>query len=207
VAIAGAGGSGKSTLGLLLSGHLEVTQGSIQLGGHDVREANLDSWRGAVVLVTDQPDILAGTIEENLRLGRDEIPLTMLRRALAQVALDTDIDEMPRGLSTPLISEGRNLSRSQVLRLLLARALVGQPAVLVLDDILGALEPALRTKILAGLRTIAGLSVIHLTSHPDVASTCDSVVRLVRGTIEPISGASQTRGTGETESRTASKGV
>ncbi len=134
ISLVGESGVGKSTLAALLCGLLEPAQGLVQINGLDVRDVQLDSLRRAVGLVSDTNEIFAGTVEENILLGRSYITHEDLQWALEFTHLTDELAKFPQGLQTKLITEGRNLSRGQVQRLLIARAIVSRPSLLILDE-------------------------------------------------------------------------
>jgi ATP-binding cassette subfamily B protein len=134
VSLVGASGAGKSTLAALLCGLEEPTHGTVEIGGIEVRSVALDSLRRLVTLVGYTNEIFDGTVEENVRAGRDELTHEDVRWALEMAQLTDDIARMPGGTSTPLVSGGQNLSRGQAQRLLIARALAGRPRLLILDE-------------------------------------------------------------------------
>lgn len=134
VSLVGESGVGKSTLAALLGGLQEPDHGLVQINGMDVRDANLDSLRHVVGLVSDTNEIFAGTIEENILLGRHYIRHEDLQWALEFTNLTEELARFPQGLQTQLVTEGRNLSRGQRQRLLIARAIVARPQLLILDE-------------------------------------------------------------------------
>lgn len=148
VSLVGASGAGKSTLAALFCGLEEPSHGTVELGGVEVRAADLASLRQAVTAVGYTNEIFAGTIEENVRVGRAYVSHTDVRRALEIAQLEDDIAKMPGGTSTPLVSGGGNLSRGQVQRLLIARAIAGRPRLLILDEAFTGIDERTATRIL-----------------------------------------------------------
>lgn len=134
VSLVGQSGVGKSTLAMLLCGLHEANHGLVQINGMDLRDANLESLRQSVGLVSDDNEVFAGTIEENILLGRENLTHEDLQWAIEFARLTDDLAELPDGLRTRLVSEGRNLSRGQIQRLLIARAVAGRPQLLILDE-------------------------------------------------------------------------
>lgn len=134
VSLVGKSGVGKSTLAMLLCGLHEPAHGLVQINGMDVRDASLNSLRRIVGMVSDTNEIFAGTVEENILLGRQYISHEDLQWALEFSRLTEDLALMPEGLQTTLVTEGRNLSRGQIQRMLIARAIVSRPQLLILDE-------------------------------------------------------------------------
>ena len=148
VSLVGASGAGKSTLAMLLCGLEEPSHGTIAVGGVEVRSLDLLSLRRAVTLVGYTNEIFGGTIEENVRVGRDFVRHEDVRWALEMAHLTDDIAGMPGGTGTAVVSGGQNLSRGQVQRLLLARALAGRPQLLILDEAFTGIDERTTMKIL-----------------------------------------------------------
>ena len=139
VALVGAAGYGTSTLMDILIGVRAPQQGRVLVDGMDVRTWQLDALRSRVALVRGQ-DLVEASILENVRFGRD-LSRADVERALEHVGLLSDIDRLDAGLETGLMVGGRPLSSSQRSRLILARAIVGGPRLLLLDENLENLEP------------------------------------------------------------------
>ncbi len=148
VSLVGASGAGKSTLAALLCGLEIPSHGTVEVGGVDVREVDLDSLRSKVALVGDRNEIVSGTLEENIVYGRAGVTQADVRQAVEFAQLTDEIAEMPQGLQTSLVSAGRNLSRGQVQRLLLARAIADGPQLLILDEAFTGIDERTKLKIL-----------------------------------------------------------
>ncbi|HYE71774.1 MAG TPA: ABC transporter ATP-binding protein, partial [Blastocatellia bacterium] len=155
VSLVGESGAGKSTLASLLCGLQEPTHGIVQINGMDVREADLESLRHAVALVSDTNEIFEGTVEENILLGRTHIPYEYVQWALEATRLSEELTRFPEGLQTRLLGEGRNLSRGQIQRLLIARAIVGRPRLLILDEAFTGIDEKDKLEILDELYSSA----------------------------------------------------
>jgi len=169
VALFGSQGSGVSTMLDLLHGMRVPTGGFLLMDGLDVRSWNLEALRRNVALLRGG-DIVDGTIAENLRLGRIEISTPEIKEALAQVGLLRDVLALPGGVNTPLLAGGLPLSSRQRVRLLVARAILMKPRLLLLDEILDGLDQDTLTEL---------SSVILASAHTwtVVASTRDESVR------------------------------
>jgi ABC-type multidrug transport system fused ATPase/permease subunit len=140
VALVGAAGYGTSTLMDILLGIRMPQAGTIRIDGVDVRDWALPDLRRAVALVRGQ-DLVEGSVFENVRFGRDYVTRQDVDRALDAVGLLEDLMRLPAALDTELMVGGRPLSSSQRSRLILARAIVGNPRLLLLDENLENLEP------------------------------------------------------------------
>jgi len=165
VCIVGRHGTGKSLLADLLIGLRTPTGGSIQLGGADLRELNLRTIREHVALVRGI-EIVEGTVEDNVRLGRDAISPQAVCDALKRVGILDRIRELPDGLATRLVSTGAPLSPGDAGRLMVARAIVGWPKVLIIDDLMTDFDAEARQWVLdAVLAPDAAWATLILGTH------------------------------------------
>ncbi|HEX4949794.1 MAG TPA: ABC transporter ATP-binding protein [Blastocatellia bacterium] len=184
VSLVGESGVGKSTLAALLCGLLEPAQGLVQINGVDVRDVQLESLRRVVGLVSDTNEIFAGTIEENILLGRSYITHEDLQWALEFTHLTDELAKFPQGLQTRLITEGRNLSRGQVQRLLIARAIVSHPSLLILDEGFTGIDEKDKLQILDELYSPKyGWTIIDISHDPEVVLRAQIVHVLAKGKI------------------------
>ncbi len=151
VTLCGRNGSGKSTLAYILTGLLEPTSGLAEINGVDVRDMQVDSLRSIVSLVTYENEIFEGTIENNVTMGRPDIEYKDMLWALDMVGFESDLVGMSDGLKTNLLSAGRNLSRGQIQKLLIARAIVQRPQLLILDEAFTGIEEKIKLEILERL--------------------------------------------------------
>ena len=142
----------KSTLALVLAGLYRPTSGIVRYNNVDLRDVPMDYVNGARGLVLDsQPTLFGGTLEENVTLGRASISFEDLQWAIRFVELEDEIDRMPRGLETRLEAADTRYTKSQILRILVARAIVTRPHLLIFDGTLHNMEPSLRHTILRRL--------------------------------------------------------
>ncbi|RIK68947.1 MAG: ABC transporter ATP-binding protein [Planctomycetota bacterium] len=180
VGIVGPNGSGKSTLVELLFAMRTPTGGRIELDGVDLRDLRLDELRRTVAIVQGF-EMFEGTILDNVRLGRDEITHERIREALAAVDLLDEVLRMPDALNTVLTTGGAPLSSGQARRLQIARAIVGEPALLVIDESLEDIEVRPRRKVLETLLDRSAPWTLLVASHgDDVLARMDRVVRMTR---------------------------
>ena len=161
IGIIGGTGSAKSSLVQLLPRLYDVTEGSVTIGGVDVRRYDLDTLRNNVAMVLQKNELFSGTIRENVLLGDTGDPMDYLRA----VCLDGEVAAMTEGLETQVGTGGVRLSGGQAQRLALARTLAHQRPLLILDDPFSALDRATETEIFAHLRRLAADSVVILISH------------------------------------------
>lgn len=178
VVIRGGSSSGKSTLISLLARLRAPDEGYIVVDGRDVRDVPLDDFRNQVVRVGD-PEIFSGSILENLRVAQPGLTPTEASDALARVGLLDDVRALPEGLHSLLATEGRPLSRGQVAALMLARALVARPRLLLLDEALTNLEGETRKQVLDVLfGADVPWTVVVVSESADVIERCTRVVDL-----------------------------
>ncbi|MFN0087787.1 MAG: peptidase domain-containing ABC transporter [Blastocatellia bacterium] len=184
VSLVGRSGAGKSTLAMLICGLREPSHGLVQINGMDVRDANLESLRRTVGFVSDANEIFAGTLEENLLLGRDYISHEDLQWALEFTHLDTELARFPNGLQTRIVSEGRNLSRGQIQRLLIARAIITRPQLLILDEGFTGIDECDKLHMLDKLFDPANRwTIIDISHDPEVVVRAQSVHVMAEGRI------------------------
>lgn len=177
IALIGPSGAGKSTLAEILYGLREPTSGHVELDGYDLRDLRLESLRQQVASVVGA-EAFDGTILDNVRLGRPGVSLSDVTWALAMVGLLDEVRGLPAGLRTPLAG-GSPLSRGQLQRLMLARAIAGRPRLLLLDGPLDELDPRTRSRVIVGLFARDNpWTLIAITNNPDVLAACDRSLSL-----------------------------
>lgn len=182
LAITGPDGSGASTLLAVLAGMLPGYTGTITVGGITLRDMDSGALRDCLGMQIGANDIFEGTVEENVSLGRPMIGPAEVMKALARLGASDDVQALPLGLRTPLTSEGRGLATTLRVRLLLARAIVGSPRLLLLDETLATVEPAARHELITALTARDMPWTVLIVSHdPEVFQACDRVLVLREG--------------------------
>ncbi|MFI5956430.1 ABC transporter ATP-binding protein [Cryptosporangium sp. NPDC051539] len=186
MALVGASGSGKTTLTLLVNRLHEVTRGRITLDGVDIRDLRLETLRTVVGSAFEDPTLFSASVRENLTLGRpdasDDEVTTALRVAQADFAYD-----LPWGLDTRIGEKGLSLSGGQRQRLALARAVLGRPRVLVLDDPLSALDVHTESLVEQALKSVLTDTTALLVVHrPSTVALADRVALIADGTIAAV---------------------
>ena len=181
VALIGASGGGKSTLLSVLLGFIAPSTGRVMLDDEDLTDVDLARWRRHIGWVPQHPHLVApgdprATIREAVRLGRPEAPESDVERALANAGILTEIQLMAEGLSTPV----NELSAGQARRVALARAVLPDPQVLLLDEPTASLDGASEDAVIAALRVArdAGRTVIVVAHRPAVVDAADVVVHV-----------------------------
>ncbi|MFC6707001.1 ABC transporter ATP-binding protein [Flexivirga alba] len=191
IALVGATGSGKSVLTGLIPRLYDVTEGRIEVDGTDIRELTLPALRATVATAFEDPTLFSLSVRENLTLGRPGATEDEIAEAI-DVAQAHFVHDLPFGLDTRIGEQGMSLSGGQRQRLSLARAVLTQPKVLVLDDTLSALDVHTEALVEEALRrvlhSVTGLVVAHRASTVLLA---DRVALLDNGTITHVGTHSQ----------------
>jgi ABC-type multidrug transport system fused ATPase/permease subunit len=165
VAVVGLNGSGKSTIGLLATRLYEPTAGSILVGGQDIRQVGRRSLRATLTLVPQDPVLFDETIRENLLYGNPRATGKDLETVAALTQLDRVLRTLPRGLDEPLGPLGGRLSGGEKKRLALARTLLQQPRILIVDEITSALDGPAASGLLQGLELFRQARTLVVISH------------------------------------------
>lgn len=186
VAILGSDASGKSTLVDVLYGLRAVSKGLVKFDGVDVRTLKLSDLRRDAALV-GEPEIFDGNVVDNVRFGRECVDGKAIAEALEAVALSDEIGALSEGALTELGPKGSRLTSSQAARLMIARALVTVPRLLIIDEALDGLGTDTVRKVLAGLAKTRGqTSVLVFTSREEVAAAVGTALRLDRGVLKGV---------------------
>jgi ATP-binding cassette subfamily B protein len=184
VSLVGKSGVGKSTLALMLCGLHEPTHGLVQINGLDIRDLSLSSLRDSVSLVGNTNEVFAGTIEENILMGRDNISHQDLQWAIGLAQLNEELATFPKGLQTRLVSEGRNMSRGQLQRIMIARAIINRPQLLILDEGFTGVDENDKISILNELfKSEYGWTIVDISHDPEIVSRTRTIHVLAKGHI------------------------
>jgi ATP-binding cassette, subfamily B, bacterial CvaB/MchF/RaxB len=176
VALAGPSGCGKTTAIKVMLGLLPVQQGQVLHEGRSIA-SDLDAWRGRVSAVFQDDVLVSGSIAMNIALGEVVDDPTAVEQAARLACIHEDISELPLGYHT-LVGDGAlPLSRGQIQRILIARALHRRPSVLFLDEGTANLDVATEARVLTNLRATSRL-IVHAAHRPTVLNRCDQVIHL-----------------------------
>jgi ABC-type multidrug transport system fused ATPase/permease subunit len=179
VAVTGPSGSGKTTLAMVLLRFLDPADGRVLLNGTDLADLPGDAVRSVIGLCAQDAHVFDSTIEANLRLARPGASAAELRSALDRARLLDWADSLPRGLATPVGEHGAKLSGGQRQRLALARVLLADFPVVILDEPAEHLDELAAAELTADLLTAtAGRTVLLITHRPAAAAAPDLTVTL-----------------------------
>ncbi len=184
LAILGETGSGKSTLVKLITRMIDPSQGSIQVDGVDCRAIPLTALRSLVGAVPQETFLFSITLAENIALGVDAVSESEIRGAATIAGLDPDLEALPEGLNTIVGERGIMLSGGQKQRIAIARAVLKNPRILVLDDALSSVDSVTEERILCHLKSImAERTTILVTHRVTTAMHADYIIVLKHGRI------------------------
>ena len=184
IGIIGGTGSAKSSLVNLVSRLYDVTQGRILVGGHDVRDYDMDVLRRQVAVVLQKNVLFSGTIYDNLRWGDENASDEDCRHACKLACADEFIEKMPEGYNTVIEQGGTNVSGGQKQRLCIARALLRKPRILILDDSTSAVDTATDAKIRRAFREeIPDTTRLIIAQRISSVQECDRIIVMDNGRV------------------------
>ncbi len=184
VALVGATASGKTSLVSLIPRLYDPTSGSVHLDGADVSQVQLGSLRHAVALVTDDPFLFSASVHENIAYARPEASLEEVEQAARRAQADEFIAELPEGYDTLIGERGLTLSGGQRQRLAIARALLADPRVLILDDATSSVDASTEQEIKGALvEAMRGRTTFVIAHRLSTISMADDIVVLERGRV------------------------
>ena len=184
IGVIGGTGSGKSTLVNLISRLYDVGQGEVLVGGRNVKDYDLTCLRNAVSVVLQSNILFSGSVLDNLRWGHAEATLEDCQRACRLACADEFIEQMPDGYHTRMEQGGTNVSGGQKQRLCIARALLKQPKILVLDDSTSACDTATDAKIQRAFREeLPEMTKIIIAQRISSVEHCDRILVMDNGVI------------------------
>jgi ATP-binding cassette subfamily B protein len=187
LALVGPTGAGKSTLAKLMARFYDPREGSVSYGGVDLRDATLDSLRTRIVVVPQEGFLFAGTIRDNVRVGRDGATDADVDAAIAALGLTATFDAFVDGLDTEVRERGSRLSAGEKQLVSLARAALADPAVLVLDEATSNLDPGTEHAVERALdRLTDGRTVVVVAHRLSTAARCDRIAVVDRGGLAEV---------------------
>ncbi|WP_107658737.1 ABC transporter ATP-binding protein [Nocardia suismassiliense] len=184
LAIVGPSGAGKSTLLRLLARFYDVDKGAVRVGGVDVRSISTEALMARIAIVFQDVYLFDGTIEENVRLGRPDANESEVRAAASAARLDEVIERLPAGWSTNVGEGGALLSGGERQRVSIARALLKNAPIVLLDEVTSALDPVNEAAVHEGIeRLMAGRTVVMVAHRLRTVRRADHIVFLDGGRI------------------------
>ena len=165
IAIVGHTGAGKTTITNLLERFYEIQDGSIQINDQDIRDLSYSDLRDLIGLVLQDPWLFEGTIEENLRYAKDGLSESDLQHAIEMASLQETIQCLPMGLQTSLGEDGENLSQGEKQLLTIARALLKDPQILILDEATSSVDTRLEKKLQQAMDAIMKNRTCFVIAH------------------------------------------
>ena len=176
--------SGKSTVARLLSRFYDVTGGAVKIDGHDLRDVTVESLRHQVGVVLDEPFLFSVSIRDNIAYGRPDAPIEEIRAAARAAGAERFIEELPGGYDAIVGERGYTLSGGQRQRIAIARALLVNPPILVLDDATSAVDVQVEQEIHDALKTLMrGRTTLIVAHRLSTIGLADRVVLLDGGRI------------------------
>ena len=184
IGVIGGTGSGKSTLVSLISRLYDVSQGEVLVGGRNVKTYDLKALRSAVSVVLQSNILFSGSILDNLRWGHPQATQADCERACRLACADEFIEQMPEGYNTHIEQGGTNVSGGQKQRLCIARALLKQPKILILDDSTSACDTATDAKIQRAFREeLPEMTKIIIAQRISSVKHCDRILVMDNGVV------------------------
>lgn len=184
VGIIGSTGSGKTTLVNLLVRLIDVTQGTITYDGVDIKDLDLPFLRSQFGFVPQKNVLFTGTIEDNLKLGNADASMELLEKATQAASINGFIHEQKEGYQAPIQQGGTNLSGGQRQRMCIARALVTEPKILVLDDSTSALDAATEKQVKDSLAALySDITIISIAQKISSVVDSDKIIVMDQGRI------------------------
>ena len=177
LALVGHTGAGKSSLGKLVARFYEFQAGQLLIDGQDIRSFDLDSYRGQLGIVPQTPFLFAGTVADNIRYGRPDATEEEVVNVASRVGGGDWLAALPQGLATPIGEEGKGISMGQRQLVALARVLLQNPAVLILDEATASVDPLTEAQIQEGLNVVLQDRTAIVIAHR--LSTIKSAHRII----------------------------
>jgi ATP-binding cassette subfamily B protein len=184
LALVGHTGAGKSSLGKLVARFYEFQGGQLLIDSQDIRSFNLDSYRGQLGIVPQTPFLFAGTVADNIRYGKPDATDEEVIRVASRVGGGDWLEVLPQGLATPVGEEGKGISMGQRQLVALARVLLQNPAILILDEATASIDPLTEAQIQEGLNVVLrDRSAIVIAHRLSTIKSADRIIVMRQGQI------------------------
>ncbi len=186
-AIVGESGSGKSTIARLIVHYWDVSGGSILIGGRDIREYSFDTLMNMTSFVSQDNFLFKGTIAENLRMGKKNASVEEMISAAKAAACHDFISKLPRGYDTEVGTLGGKLSGGERQRITIARAMLKNAPIIILDEATASIDPDNETQITKALAALTkGKTVITIAHRLKTIERADKIVVLENGFVSAV---------------------
>jgi ABC-type bacteriocin/lantibiotic exporter with double-glycine peptidase domain len=182
VAIVGKSGSGKSTILKLIEGILLPNDGEVLLDGIPLIKTDREDFSSSVAIVSQEPHLMRGTVEQNIVFSNPDIGIMDVRRAAEAACIREDIEKHPGGFETMIDPSNSEFSGGQVQRLMIARALAIKPSILILDEATSALDTLIEEEIMENIRKL-GITTIIVAHRLSSIRDCDTIYVVDQGSI------------------------
>jgi ATP-binding cassette subfamily B protein len=184
VAVVGPTGSGKTTVARLVPRFYDVDEGRVLLDGVDVRDVKVHALRRNIGIVFEDTFLFSDTVRDNIAFADPQAPMEDVRRAARLAGADEFIEDMPDGYETVVGEQGYSLSGGQRQRLAIARAVLADPRVLILDDATSSVDPTKEHEIRSALREVmSGRTTLIIAHRPATIALADRVILLDAGRV------------------------
>jgi ATP-binding cassette subfamily B protein len=184
LALVGHTGVGKSSLARLIARFYEFQEGQLLIDGRDIRRLDLGQYRRHIGLVPQEPFLFSGTVRDNIRYGRPEAPDEQVRQAAMRISNGDWLADLPAGLDTDVGERGANLSMGQRQLVALARVLLKDPAIFILDEATASVDPFTETQIQEGLETtMRDRTAIVIAHRLSTVKNADRIIVMDHGRI------------------------
>lgn len=183
ICITGSGGAGKTTLTNIMAGLHPDFEGAVTINNYSIRDLDLAHLRDKIAKNISPEDIFDGTIYDNVTVGKPLESVQDALHALQRVGLADQINAMPEGLNTPLLSAGRGLPSSMIQKLILARCLAKRPALLILNDFFSGLKKETKLAMIKAVISNDPCTLLAVSNDPLVMGACDRVIVLDEGLV------------------------
>ena len=184
LALVGHTGAGKSSLGKLVARFYEFQEGQLLIDDQDIRSFNLDSYRGQLGIIPQTPFLFTGTVADNIRYGKPAATDEEVVNVASRVGGGDWLEALPQGLETPVGEEGKGISMGQRQLVALARVLLQNPAVLILDEATASVDPLTEAQIQEGLDVVLQYRTAIVIAHRlSTIKSADRIIVLRKGQI------------------------